>query len=212
LKELESLLFLEHFDASKNKIRSVQIFEQFRFKFMRTLDLSSNLIKGINEIKLPTLRTLNLQNNLLTSVGSLMPLTKLIKLEIRGNKLQNLDFLGSLASLEELYAADNQIIDVQGLAECPKLRVVHLRKNKIAEFKVSALLNQLSCLNLRENLIENMDSLVAFLQSHSQRKIDSLNFLANPVLENKELEHNKLILGVAKVTKINKEEIAPDDK
>lgn len=93
-------------NASKNQVSNLDIFSGEKLEQLQTLNLSTNKIKKITTIALPSLRRLNLTENQISEVewkghGCIE------LLELRKNKLRKLKGIANMKCLRELYVCEN---------------------------------------------------------------------------------------------------------
>ena len=204
--------YLLNLDLSKNYILKLDGFDdEFAFQYLQKVNLSSNKISELSQIKLKSLTHLNLNDNAITTSSHFKGHDKLKILELRKNKLKSLEGVENLKELTELYIAENELTSFQGLQNVPKLQKIHCRKNPIIKLSEVPNLPDLEYLNLRESVIESIKeihSLEGFL------KLKILNIIGCPASE--EMAGNlkkELIILMDKLPfkKINKEEVTEDE-
>jgi len=203
---------LINLDLSKNNILKLDGFDdEFAFQYLQKVNLSSNKISELSQIKLKSLYHLNLNDNSIATANQFKGHDKLKILELRKNKLKSLEGIENMKELTELYIAENELTSLQGLQNTPKLQKIHCRKNPIVKLPAVPNLHDLEYLNLRESLIENIKEITS-LEGFIKLKI--FNIIGCPASE--EMAGNlkkELIILMDKLPfkKINKEEVTEDE-
>lgn len=157
LPEIISTLPLRSLNASGNKISDISVL--MRCQSVRVLDLSSNLIKEVDDAFAVhnELRTLNLSSNYIKDLSNAFTnLLKLARLNLNGNLIKEIpSSISLLESLEEFEMTDNQLesidesffeLEVESVdftSNC--LKVLHLRG-----------LDSLESITLDENSFEEL--------------------------------------------------------
>lgn len=179
LKELPNLI---HLDLSKNKIKSLTVFQsEENLVNLKYLDLNSNQFKEFGAFKCPKLEYLDVSFNKLEKVNDgWTGLPNLRILKSVDNKFKNMNFIKGMPKLEECYLANNNIASLEGYSDIPSLKKLHLRRNKIAKFpEEMAELPALEFLNLRSNQIENMEMVLKLFATFTA--LNDLNVINTPV-------------------------------
>ena len=179
---LKELLNLIHLDLSKNKIKSLTVFQsEENLVNLKYLDLNSNQFKEFGAFKCPKLEYLDVSFNKLEKVNEgWTGLANLRILKSVDNKFKNMNFIKGMPKLEECYLANNNIASLEGYADLPALKKLHLRRNKIAKFPEEMVeLPALEYLNLRSNQIENMEGILKLFTTFTT--LNNLNVINTPV-------------------------------
>ena len=145
MANFEKLKAIQEINASKNLISGIQT--QNIFCKLKKLDLSSNKITKISDLRLdkfPHLETLNLNSNLIEEIKNLAKLSSLKILKINKNKLKQVD-------MHEL------------VQNCPNLEYLSMRENKIwkifSSSKLEPGLKKLVDVDLDGNELKSLDFL-----------------------------------------------------
>lgn len=173
-----------------------------------TLNLSSNQIKDITEIKglenLVNLQVLYLANNQISEIKGLENLHNLQKLDIANNQITEIKGLDNLSNLSSLFLGNNQISRIVGLDQLSNLKSLKLNKNQIAEIQGLESLVNLHNLDLSYNQIKE------FKGFENLNNLKLLYIYNNPAYE--ELRHVFGSLGPREVLEYCKKPVEERDK
>lgn len=146
---------LRSLNVSGNKLEDISILGSFTS--LRVLDLSSNTLKGIDNVfeTENELRTLNLSNNFLKDVSKLFPvLGRLQRLNLSGNLINELpNTCASLTSLEEIEMTDNALKSIDDAFFKLDVENINFTANELNNLCLHGL-ESLEILTLDENPLE----------------------------------------------------------
>ena len=161
------------------------------------LDLSGEVIELLTEIELdPSLTELTLMHCRLQQIDSLLPLTRLEKLNLRANRIREVQGLQNCVLLRELELYENQITQLSGLDGLARLELLDVSFNELTRIdglQGLVALRELYLANNKIGAIEGLHGLPALrlLELGSNRlraiKLDHLSSL-----EELHLGRNKL--------------------
>ena len=162
------------------------------------LDLSGEVIELLTEIELdPSLTELTLMHCRLQQIDSLLPLTRLEKLNLRANRIREVQGLQNCVQLCELELYENQLTQLSGLDGLARLELLDVSFNELTRIdgiQELAALRELYLANNKIGAIEGLHGLPALrlleLGSNRLRAIQQLEHLSS--LEELHLGRNKL--------------------
>ena len=179
---------LRELDIYDNKIKAIPEDHFNVFKRLKTLDLSYNNIRIIENIDLPTLEVLFLTENKITKMQNLGNVPNLKQLELGSNRIRKIEGLEKVPLLEDLWLGKNKIQVLEGLDGLVHLKRLSLQANRLGSVGDGLKNNtSLTDLHLSENGIKVMEGV-----KHLQ-KIRLIDFCFNPITEIHEVDELPVI-------------------
>lgn len=111
INEFPNLIWV---NASKNQVQNLDTFNNEKLEYLQFLNLSSNKIKVLSSIVLPSLKRLNLSENEIAEI-TWKGHNYIEILELRKNKLRKLKGIQKMKNLKQLYVCENELTDIRGL-------------------------------------------------------------------------------------------------
>ncbi len=157
LPEFISFLSLRSLNAAGNKIKDISIIKDC--KSIRVLDLSSNLIKKVENIfdVDNELRTLNLSSNYIDDLtDSFHNLKKLLRIDLSKNLISEIpQSVGELGDLEEFEMTDNQLKNIDEAFFALDIEIIDFTANELSSLHLHSL-ESLEKMVLDENEFESL--------------------------------------------------------
>lgn len=179
---------MEEIDFYDNRINHISS-QLNKFKKLKGLDLSFNLIKNIKNIdKLVNLEQLYFVQNKIKEIKNLESLQKLKNLELGGNRIEKIsDTLCQLPSIEQLWLGKNKIARFENLDNLVNLRVLSIQSNRLTKLEGLDKLVNLEELYVSHNGIEKIEGL------ENNHKLKVLDVTLNRLIKLEGLAHLKLL-------------------
>jgi Leucine-rich repeat (LRR) protein len=116
---------------------------------IQTLDLCDNVIKEVEDMRLPNLWKLYLDKNRIRKIKGLV-CPKLDRLFLNNNEISSVDEWGELENLEVLTLTGNKVTNLEelGLEQLPKLRMLDICTNPVTDLTYLTNLKTLKVLDL----------------------------------------------------------------
>ena len=124
LDNLEELVKLRELDLSRNQLKDVTAIACL--KELRSLNLSSNAIVEMPQLKLAYLQKLDLSYNAIVSLKNLSHSKKLIDLNLCSNSIEKVDDISGLTELKSLDLSGNKIAKIDTLTTLTRLEQLTL--------------------------------------------------------------------------------------
>ncbi|XP_064473061.1 toll-like receptor Tollo [Ornithodoros turicata] len=203
-KNCSSLLDLQ---LSGNRLTDVPHALQF-LRFLRSLDLSENLLQNVTNITLSgmsNLHSLKISGNRIGNMtrGTFQELKSLRRLDLSHNKIESLEhgIFDDASALNIILLNDNLLKDVNGLfMNLAHLRLLNVSRNGITWFDYALVPRQLKHLDIHDNEIETLgnyyeleDKMHLKILDASHNRIREINAASFPnQIEVIQLNHNRI--------------------